>query len=93
MFKEFSRCSRRGFILSVITGAGIIAVFAGISVLISKPVYLKAGLVIGLAGARLAEAFFSRSCSLSRAGMEGAVLAIVGILLVIADDLLTGLLV
>lgn len=92
MFKEFSRCSHKGFILSLLAGGVIILVFAVLSALIGNSYLPKAGFVVGLIGARLTEALFSRSCSLSRAGFEGAVLALVGILLVAADDLLTGLL-
>lgn len=91
MFKEFSRCSRKGFIVSVLAGAATILVFAVLSALTGNSYLLKSGFVVGLVGARLAEVLFSRSCSLSRAGFEGAVLALVGILLVAADDLLTGL--
>lgn len=91
MFKEFSRCSRKGFIVSVLTGGTTILVFAVLSSLTGNSYLLKAGFVVGLVGARLAEVVYSRNCSFPRAGFEGAVLALVGILLLAADGLLTGL--
>jgi len=86
MFKEFSRCSRKGFVLSVMAGGVTILVFAGLSALIGNSNILKVGLIVGLVVSRLAEALFSHSCAWSRVGLEGTVLALTGIALVAADD-------
>lgn len=91
MFTEFSRCSQKAFLLSLLTGAIIILGSAGLMAATGNALFLKAGLVLGLAGSRLAEAAFSHSCPMSRAGLEGVVLALVGVLLVAADDIITGL--
>jgi hypothetical protein len=92
MFREFTRCSRAGFALSVAIGAIIILTSASLSVATGTMLILKAGLVLGLAGARLSEAVYSNSCPWSRAGLESMVLALVGVLLVVADDLALGML-
>lgn len=92
MFKEFSLCSPRGFALSLLAGAVIIAVFAALSAAVGNTYFLKLGFSFGLMGARFAEGLVSRSCPLAKVSLEGAVLALMGFLLVIADDLLAGLL-
>lgn len=87
MFKEFTRCSRVGFGLSVLSGGAIILLFAGLAVATGSVAYMKFGLVLGLACARLAEGIYSKNCPWSKAGLEGAVLALIGTVLVLADDL------
>jgi hypothetical protein len=91
LFKEFSRCSPRGFMLSLLAGAAVIGVFAVLASALGNFNLLKAGFILGLIGARFAEGLFSRSCSPAKVGLEGAVLALVGVGLVIVDDLLIGL--
>lgn len=86
MFKEFSRCSRKGFILSLVTGGTIILCAAGLLLLSGNILFLKAGFIVGLICARLAEVIYSRSCPWSKAGLESLVLALTGVVLVAVDE-------
>lgn len=92
VFKEFSRCSLKGFVLSVLAGGAVILVFAGLALATGHTLFLRLGLVIGLACARWAEVLYSRNCSLSRVGIESAVLALLGLVLITADDIIAGFL-
>lgn len=91
MFQEFSRCSLKGFTLSVLTGGAAIALFACLAVVTGKAAFLQAGLVIGLASARWGEALSSRNCSRAQVALEGAVLALVGAVLVTVDNMVMSL--
>lgn len=91
MFKEFSRCSRRGFVLSLLTGGAVILAAAGLMYVSGNAMFLKAGFIFALAGARLAEVIYSRSCPWTKACLESAVLSLAGMVLVVADDLVTSL--
>lgn len=92
MFKEFASCTRKGFVYSVLAGGALILAFAAVSVLTGNTLFLKAGLIAGLAGSRLAEAAFSRRCPWSKACLEGSILALIGVVLVAADDYIMDLL-
>ena len=87
MFKEFTRCSWRGFGIALFAGIGVLMVAAVAAVLVGSPLVLQTGLVVALVGARLAEAGFSHNCSWSKAGVDSAVLAMGGVLLIAADEL------
>ena len=86
MFKEFTRCSNTGFALSILLGAAVILASAGLTAVTGNVLVLKAGLVLGLIGARLTEAIYSHNCQWSKAGIESIVLGLVGVILVVVDD-------
>jgi len=87
VFREFSQCSHTSFILAVAAGALCIAALAVVTAVTGNALFIKAGLVLGLFVARLSEAVRARNCSLAKAGLEGIILAVLGVLLVAADDL------
>ncbi|MTI96321.1 MAG: hypothetical protein FH749_12735 [Firmicutes bacterium] len=91
MFKEFMRISWRGTGIALLGGTvgmlvmGIVYRFTGFAF---APHLIFA---VGLVGARIAEALYSHNCCFRKALTEGGILALLGILLVYAEDAIISL--
>lgn len=90
MFREFSCMSGKGFSIALLAGAIVIVADVLLAGVIPLPV--QVGFVAALFVARLAEYFYSHSCPWGKAVLEGAVLSVVGVLLLAADTALTSML-
>ncbi len=87
MTYQFFNMTWKGFAVAAATGVVVIAISALIS-LQAGMLPLQLGLAFALAAARMAEALYSHSVSLSRAAGESAILFVFGLLLALADSYL-----
>ncbi len=87
MTYQFFNMTWKGFCVAAAAGVAVIAVAALVS-LQAGLLPLQLGLAFALAAARMAEALYSHSVSLSRAAGESAAMFVIGLLLAAADSYL-----